>query len=73
MKRSLNQAETDEKELSPKLDRLRQLIQMEINYAFQNEDPHGYRFAHEIKEANNQAWKDFDALFGSVKEGENGI
>ena len=72
MKRSPNQAETDEKKLSPKLDRLRQLIQMEINYAFQNEDPHEYRFAHEIKEANNQAWKDFDALFGPGGGGEGG-
>ena len=73
MKRSPNQAETGEKELSPKLDRLRQLIQMEINYAFQNEDPHEYRFAHEIKETNNQAWKDFDALFGPVGEEKNGM
>ena len=72
MERSLNQAETGKKELSPKLDRLRQLIQMEINYAFQNEDPHEYRFAHEIKEANNQAWKDFDALFGPEGGGEMG-
>jgi len=45
---------------------------MEINYAFQNEDPHGYRFAHEIKETNNQAWKDFDALFGPEGGGEMG-
>ena len=64
MKRSPNQAETDEKELSPKSAKLRQLIQMEINYAFQNEDPHEYRFAHEIKEATDCAWKDFDVLFG---------
>jgi hypothetical protein len=73
MKRSLNQAKTDEKELSPKLDKLRQLIQMEINYAFQNEDPHEYRFAHEVKEANDHAWKDFDVLFGPVEEEEGGI
>jgi hypothetical protein len=46
---------------------------MEINYAFQNEDSHGYRFAHEIKEANDHAWKDFDALFAPVEEEEDGI
>ena len=73
MKRSLNQAETDEKELSPKSDKLRQLIQMEINYAFQNEDPHEYRFAHEVKEKNDCAWKDFDALFGPVEEKGDGM
>jgi hypothetical protein len=73
MKRSLNQAETDEKELSPKLDKLRQLIQTEIEYAFQAEDPHGYRFAHEIKEKNDHAWKDFDALFGPVEEKGDGM
>lgn len=73
MKSSLSQTKTDKKKLSSKSDKLRQLIQMEINYAFQNEDSHGYRFAHEIKEANDHAWKDFDALFAPVEEEENGI
>ncbi len=73
MKRNPNQAETDEKKLSPKLNRLRQLIQMEINYAFQNENPHEYRFAHEIKEKNDCAWKDFDTLLGPVGEKKNGM
>ena len=73
MKSSLSQTKTDEKKLSSKSDKLRQLIQMEINYAFQNENPHEYRFAHEIKEANDHAWKDFDVLFGPVEDGEDGM
>jgi hypothetical protein len=73
MKSSLSQTKTDEKKLSPKSDKLRQLIQMEINYAFQNEDLHEYRFAHESKATNDQAWKDFDALFAPVEKRADGL
>tara|TARA_R110000822_G_scaffold143029_1_gene281194 strand:+ start:368 stop:508 length:141 start_codon:yes stop_codon:yes gene_type:complete len=46
---------------------------MEINYAFQNEDLHEYRFAHESKATNDQAWKDFDALFAPVEKRADGM
>lgn len=58
--------ETDKEVLSPKLACLRQLIQMEIDYAFQVEN--GYRFTHETRESNNRAWKKFELLFAPVEE-----
>jgi hypothetical protein len=40
---------------------LRQLIQSEIDYAFQIENE--YRFSHETREANDRKWKEFTDKF----------
>jgi hypothetical protein len=47
--------------VTDRLNKLRQLIQLEIDYAFQIEN--GYRFTHETRETNDRKWKDFEALF----------
>lgn len=51
----------DKEEVKQQLAKLRHLVQMEIDYAFEVENE--YRFTHETRAANDRKWKEFESFF----------
>lgn len=51
---------TDREKLTHRLALLRNLVQSEIDYAFQVENE--YRFAYETRESNDRKWRELESL-----------
>ena len=51
---------TDREKLTHRLALLRNLVQSEVDYAFQVENE--YRFSHETRESNDRKWRELESL-----------